>query len=72
MLPQVGFAYNATRALVIEHTPCEANFGFSLEEQLDLSFCIRPPIPVSQDATWRAAKVLTRSTCSCTLGFIGT
>jgi hypothetical protein len=29
MLPQVEFAYNATRAVGIEHAPFEANFGFS-------------------------------------------
>jgi hypothetical protein len=29
LLPQVEFAYNASRALGIEHTPFEANFGFS-------------------------------------------
>jgi hypothetical protein len=31
-LPQVEFAYNTSRALGIEHTPFEANFGFSHEE----------------------------------------
>jgi hypothetical protein len=35
-LPQVEFAYNGNRALGIEHTTFEANFGFSLEEPLDL------------------------------------
>jgi hypothetical protein len=30
----VEFAYNASRALGIEHTPFEANFGFPLEEPL--------------------------------------
>jgi hypothetical protein len=29
LLPQVEFAYNASRALGIEHTPFEANFGLS-------------------------------------------
>jgi hypothetical protein len=29
------FAYNATRPLGIEHTPFEANFGFSLEEPVN-------------------------------------
>jgi hypothetical protein len=29
LLPQVEFACNASRALGIEHTPFEANFGFS-------------------------------------------
>jgi hypothetical protein len=47
LLPQVEFAYNASRALGIEHTPFEANFGFSP----DLLFSMRPSIPVSQDAT---------------------
>jgi putative transposase len=28
LLPQVEFAYNASRALGIEHTTLEANFGF--------------------------------------------
>jgi hypothetical protein len=50
MLPQVEFAYNATRALGIEHTPFEANVGFSLEEPLDLLFNMQPSIPISQDA----------------------
>jgi hypothetical protein len=31
-LPQVEFAYNASRALGIEHTPFDANFLFSSEE----------------------------------------
>jgi hypothetical protein len=47
----VEFAYNASRALGIEHTPFEANFGFSPEEPLDLLFSMRPSIPISQDAT---------------------
>jgi putative transposase len=51
LLPQVEFAYNASRALGIEHTPFEANFGFSPEEPLDFLFSMRPSIPVSQDAT---------------------
>jgi hypothetical protein len=38
MLPQVEFAYNASRALGIEHNPFEASFGFSLEEPLDILF----------------------------------
>jgi hypothetical protein len=29
LIPQVEFVYNASRALGIEHTPFEANFGFS-------------------------------------------
>jgi hypothetical protein len=49
----VEFAYNASRALVIEHTPFEANFGFSPEEPPDLLFVMRPSIPVSQDAAER-------------------
>jgi transposase InsO family protein len=53
LLPQLEFAYNASRALGIEHTPFEANFGFSLEEPPDLLFSMRPSIPVSQDATKR-------------------
>jgi putative transposase len=36
LLPQVECAYNASRALGIEHTPFEANFGFSAEEPPDL------------------------------------
>jgi hypothetical protein len=50
LLPQVELAYNASRALGIEHTPFEANFGFSLEEPHDVLFSMRPSIPVSQDA----------------------
>jgi hypothetical protein len=53
MLPRVEFAYNASRALGIEHTPFEANFGFSPEKLPHLMFGIRPSIPVSQDATQR-------------------
>jgi hypothetical protein len=53
LLPQVEFAYNATRALGIEQSPFEANFGFSHEEPLDLSLSMRPSIPVSQDASKR-------------------
>jgi putative transposase len=53
LLPQVEFAYNALRALGIEHTPFEANFGFSPEEPPDLLFSMRPSIPISQDATER-------------------
>jgi hypothetical protein len=49
----VEFAYNASRALGIEHTPFEANFGFSPEVPPDLLFSMRPSIPVSQDATQR-------------------
>jgi hypothetical protein len=53
LLPQVKFAYNALRALGIEHTPFEADFGFSPEEDLYMMFRVRPSIPVSQDATKR-------------------
>jgi hypothetical protein len=53
LLPHVEFAYNATRALGIEHTPFGANFGFFREEPPDLLFSVRPSIPVSQDATER-------------------
>jgi hypothetical protein len=49
----VEFAYNASRALGIEHTPFEADFGFSHEEPPDLLFSMPPSIPVSQDATQR-------------------
>jgi putative transposase len=52
-LPQLKFAYNASRALGIEHTPFEANFGFSPEEPLDMLFSMRPSILVSQDASKR-------------------
>jgi hypothetical protein len=41
MLPQVEFSYNAARALEIEHSPFEANFGFSRSESLDLFFSMR-------------------------------
>jgi hypothetical protein len=51
MLPQVEFAWNATRALGVEHSPFEANSGFSLEEPYNLVFSLRPSIPVSQDVT---------------------
>jgi hypothetical protein len=53
LLPQVEFAYNASRALGIEHTPFEANFGFSLEEPPHLLFSMRLSIPVSQYASER-------------------
>jgi hypothetical protein len=45
LLPHVEFAYNASRALGVEHTPFEANFGFSPEEPPYLSFRMRPSIP---------------------------
>jgi putative transposase len=51
LLPQVEFAYNASRVLGIENTPFETNFGFSPEEPPDLLFSMRSSIPVSQDAT---------------------
>jgi hypothetical protein len=53
MLPQLEFAYNATRALGIKHTSFEANFRLSPKEPPDLLFSMRPSIPVSQDATKR-------------------
>jgi hypothetical protein len=53
MLPQLEFAYIASRALRIAHTPFEANFGFSPEESPDLLFSMRPSIPISQDASQR-------------------
>jgi hypothetical protein len=54
----VEFAYNASRALGIEHTPFEANFGFSREEPPDMLFSMRPSIPISQDATERLILLL--------------
>jgi hypothetical protein len=51
MLPPVEFTDSATRALGIEHTPFEGNFGFSLEEPHCLMFNIRPSISASQDAS---------------------
>jgi hypothetical protein len=61
LLPQVEFAYKASRALGIEHTPFEANFGFSLEEPPDPMLSMRPSIPVSQDASsgWNSCKKYT-------------
>jgi hypothetical protein len=53
LLPQVEFAYNASRALGIEHAPFEANFGFFHEEPPDLLFSMRPSIPISRDASER-------------------
>jgi hypothetical protein len=53
LYPQVEFAYNASRALGIEHTPFEANFGFSPEEPPDLLFNMRASIPISQNASKR-------------------
>jgi hypothetical protein len=53
MLPQVQFAYNATRGLRVEHTPFEANLGFSHEEHAEILFSMGPSIPFWQDATVR-------------------
>jgi hypothetical protein len=53
MFSQVEFAYNATRALGIEHTPFETNFGFSSEKPNDMLLSMRPSIPVSQDVPER-------------------
>jgi hypothetical protein len=49
----VEFAYDTSRALGIEHTPFEANLGFSPKEPPGLVFSMRPSIPVSQDTTER-------------------
>jgi hypothetical protein len=57
MSPQVEFAYNATRALGIEHTPFEANFGFSLEEAPGMVFGMPLSIAASQDTTQRSKSV---------------
>jgi hypothetical protein len=51
LLSQVEFAHNASRALEIEHTALEANFGFPPEEPPNMLFRMRPSIPISQDAT---------------------
>jgi hypothetical protein len=53
VLPQVEFAYNASRALGFEHTPFEANFGFSHEKAHDILFSMRPEIPILQDLSKR-------------------
>jgi hypothetical protein len=53
LVPQVEFAYNATRAQGIKHTPFESNFGFSHEESPNLLLSMRPLISVSQDASER-------------------
>jgi hypothetical protein len=53
ILPHVDFAYNATKALGIEHSLFEANCGFSHDEVSDMMFSMRPSIPVSQDASQR-------------------
>jgi hypothetical protein len=71
MLPQVEFAYNATRALGIEHTPFEAYFGFSPKEPPHMLFDMRPSILVSEEATERSRLlhelyVLCFRCCNCT------
>jgi hypothetical protein len=53
MLPQVVFAYNATRAPGVEHTPFKSIFGFSLDEPLDIMFNMRPSILICQHAIER-------------------
>jgi hypothetical protein len=53
LLPQVQFAYIVIRALGTEHTPFEADFGFSPNEPPYVLFSLRPSTPVSQDATER-------------------
>jgi hypothetical protein len=59
MSPQVQFAYNATRALKIEHAPFKAIFCFSHEEPPNMLFNMRPSIhSFSQDATERLTKWL--------------
>jgi hypothetical protein len=70
LLPQVEFAHNDSRALGIEHTPFEANFGFSLEEPPDLLFSMRPPITVRK--TQQTVKIVTRSSYPGTLGVTAT
>jgi hypothetical protein len=53
MLPQVEFACNTTRALGMEHTPFEANFGFSPKDPPYLLFSMQPSISVSRGARER-------------------
>jgi hypothetical protein len=53
LLPQVEFAYTATRALGNEHTPFDPIFSYSLEEPLNMLFNMRLSVPVSPDATKR-------------------
>jgi hypothetical protein len=67
MLPQVEFAYNATRALGIEHSPFEANFGFSPLEPLNKLFGMRPSIPFSQDAFERLKLLHYSHALACTV-----
>jgi hypothetical protein len=50
-LPKVEFAYNASRALGIKHTPFEASYGFSPKEPPEcrtLLLPMRPSIPISR------------------------
>jgi hypothetical protein len=47
-LLQIEFAYNSSRALGIEHTPFEANYGLSHGEAMDLLLPMRPSIPISK------------------------
>jgi hypothetical protein len=53
LLHEVEFAYTATCALGIEHTPFEASFGFSLEQPPSMLFNMRASISVSQYALER-------------------
>jgi hypothetical protein len=49
-LPFIDFAFNASRAMGIEHTPFEANVAFSLEEHNYVLLPIRLSIYVSMVA----------------------
>jgi hypothetical protein len=51
MLPMAELAYNASRALGIEHTLFEVIFGFNLEEPHGMLCNLRLSIPVLQEAT---------------------
>jgi hypothetical protein len=64
-LPQADFAYNASRALGIEHTPFERSFGFSPPEPPDMLYPIRPPVHGSSTAQDRLRhnKNVTTFTC---------
>jgi hypothetical protein len=53
VLPQMEFAYIASRALGIEHTPFVANFGLSHGEPPHLVFDMRPSISLLQYASKR-------------------
>jgi hypothetical protein len=44
--PRVEVAYNASRALGIEHTHFEADFGFSHEQPPDCMLPMRPSISI--------------------------